>query len=191
MKFRLLHVSRKLKCNEFRGYAKFFQTILTNSYNPCYCIPSLYYLVVSKELMKKRIIALLIISGLICIAYFWLVTTLDWKEESRKKSPEEDIAAFHMQSTSEAGLAPYGDHVVLVPRYKLLGQYYTSPVFAGYCGQEFDCQWIDRQTLEITCTAEKIIKQEISSIGISIKYKIVNKATHNNRLKNDAQKRAS
>jgi len=139
--------------------------------------------------MKKRItIALLIVIGLTCGAYFWSVITLDWNEESRKKAPGGDIIAFHMQSRSEAGLAPYGDHIVLVPRYKLLGQYYTSPVFAGYCGQLLNYQWIDRQTLEITCTDEKIIRQEVSSNGISIKYIILNKAAHNNGLKSDARK---
>ena len=57
------------------------------------------------------------------------VITLDWKEESRKKAPGGDLIAFPMQSRSEAGLAPYGDHMVLVPRYKLLGPYHNRVPF--------------------------------------------------------------
>jgi len=122
---------------------------------------------------RKIIIALMIMIVLICGAYFLLVKTLDWKEESRKKAPGSNLIAFHMMSRSEAGPAPYGDHVMLVPRYELFGQYFISPVFAGYCGQTFEYQWIDRQTLEITCTDGKILKKESSSNGVNIKYKLL------------------
>jgi hypothetical protein len=115
--------------------------------------------------------------------------TTDWDEKSRRTAPDGAVTAFHMQAmTDAAGVAPYGDHVVVVPRYKLLGQYYTAPVFAGYC-EEFDYQWIDTQTLEITCTSggiwkspENIVKKESVAYGKTIKYLLKDVASHNTRL---------
>ena len=87
-----------------------------------------------------------------------------------------------MRSGSLAGVAPYGDHLVLVPKYRFFGQYYTSPVFAGYCGLTLDYRWIDSHKLEMICTAEKVKKKAVTSNGIEIKYNITEETAHNTRL---------
>jgi hypothetical protein len=129
---------------------------------------------------KRIIIAAIILLGLIVSSYVWLIRPLDWEQISKKKSPEGTVTAFHMQSKSEAGSAPYGDHIILVPKYRLLGQYYTRPIFAGYCGKDFDYEWTAPNALLISCTTDKVMKKEDNSNGIRIEYKIT--AAHNTRL---------
>ena len=45
--------------------------------------------------------------------YFWLAFPLDWETISYRKSPDGEMVAYHLKSNSEAGDAPYGDHIIL------------------------------------------------------------------------------
>lgn len=125
-----------------------------------------------KKIGVMAITAFIILIVFAVGAYLIILISLDWKELSRKRAPEGALVAFHMESMSEAGLAPYGCQVVLVPSYNLLGQYYTEPVFAGYCNIKY--QWVDSHTLQINygvdCKAEKIMRKLTNYEDINIKY---------------------
>ena len=143
--------------------------------------------VLNNKMKKKRIILVICVIVIsIAVGYEWLVAAVDWEERSMKKAPDGSVTAFYMQGMSDATLAPYGDHIVIVPPYKILGQYYVSPVFAGYCRDELEYKWIDRQTLQITCIneeiAENIVKKETVAYGKQIKYIFKDTASQNNRL---------
>jgi hypothetical protein len=74
---------------------------------------------------------------------------------------------------SEAGDAPYGDHIVLAPSFWPLGQYYGEVVFAGYCpgGPEF--RWLDEYHLKVTYQAGNVVKRTDTFGDIRIQYEIV------------------
>jgi len=82
------------------------------------------------------------------------------------------MVAYYLQSKSEAGEAPYGDHVVLAPRYLPFGQYYSETIFAAYCVDELQYRWLDNQKLSIKCEAEKVIKKSGSYKDLTIEYQI-------------------
>ena len=54
------------------------------------------------------LVAAFMVSGL----YFWFIFPLDWQILTSNKAPEGVLVAHHLQSTSEVGEAPYGDHIV-------------------------------------------------------------------------------
>ena len=119
----------------------------------------------------------MIIGGL----YFWLIFPLDWQTVDRKKAPEGGWVAYHLKSMSEAGEAPYGDHLVLAPSYWPFGQYYGEVIFAGYCGGRPEFRWLGKHQLRIECSAEKVMKRMDSYKDVHIQYEIVEE-TPPNRL---------
>ena len=80
--------------------------------------------------------------------------------------------AFVMESRSEAGVAPYGEHVVIRPSWHFFGQYFIEPVFAGYCRGGVRLNWSSNQALVIQCRAERIVKQAQEADGVRIEYVI-------------------
>ena len=66
-----------------------------------------------KRIAKVILLAALILGGL----YSWLIFPLDWRTISSRKAPEGWWVAYHLKSMSEAGEAPYGDHLILAPSY--------------------------------------------------------------------------
>jgi hypothetical protein len=100
--------------------------------------------------------------------YYMMVS--GWSVGSRKSAPEGSLVAYHMLSKSEDGLAPYGDYVVLVSKYKLFSQYFSEPVFAGYCSKMVELQWLDYRTLQLNCNAARIVKQSPNFKHVEIKY---------------------
>lgn len=112
--------------------------------------------------------------------YFWLILPLNWQTISGKKHPEGVWVAYHIQSMSEAGEAPYGDHLVLAQSYWPLGQYYGEVVFAGYCTGGLQYRWLDAHQLHIECNAERVLKRIDAFEGVRIQYDIVKKTLHNN-----------
>jgi hypothetical protein len=104
---------------------------------------------------------------------------LSWQTVASKKAPEGRWVAYHLQSVSEAGVAPYGDHLVLAPSYWPLGQYYGEVVFAGYCGGGPEFQWLDKHQLRIKCRAKKVMKRMAAFKEVNIRYEIVEEIPHN------------
>lgn len=106
----------------------------------------------------------MILTGL----YFWLVFTLDWETKSYKKAPGGEVVAYHLQSKSEAGDAPYGDHTILARNFWPLGQYYEKTVFAAYCTGGPKYRWLNNHLLQIECETEKVIKKVEVFKGVHI-----------------------
>jgi len=92
---------------------------------------------------------------------------------SYKKSPGGDVVAYHLQSKSEAGYAPYGDHIILAQNYWPLGQYYGKIVFAAYCTGGPKYRWLNSHLLQIECDTEKVIKTMEVFNDVHIQYKNV------------------
>jgi hypothetical protein len=115
---------------------------------------------IHKKLLLFAFLAVVLLVGIVA----GITITHDWHQESSISSPDGLYKAFHMRSRSEAGEAPYGDHIVLVPSWMILGQYFKSSVFAGYCGG-IQYKWNSNDTLCIKCDGTKIIKK-LSNYGI-------------------------
>ena len=105
--------------------------------------------------------------------YFWLVFPLDWETKSYKKSPDGKLLAYCLQSRSEAGDAPYGDHIILTSSYLPFGQYYGDTIFAAYCEGGHKYVWLNNQMLQIECNAEKVMKKVEVLDDVHIQYKII------------------
>ena len=83
------------------------------------------------------------------------------------------MVAYHLQSNSEAGDAPYGDHIILARNYWPLGQYYGETVFAAHCNDEPKYRWLNNNLLRIECETEKVMKKIEALDEIHIQYKVV------------------
>jgi hypothetical protein len=102
--------------------------------------------------------------------YFWLVFPLKWETKSYKKAPDGEVVAYHLQSRSEAGDAPYGDHIILARNYWPLGQYYGETVFAAYCTDAPKYRWLNSHLLQIECETEKVMKKMEVLNDVHIQY---------------------
>ena len=69
------------------------------------------------------------------------------------------MMAYYLKSGSEAGDAPYGDHIILVSNYWPFGQYYGETIFAAYCEGGPKYMWLSNQLLQIECKTEKVMKK--------------------------------
>lgn len=127
-----------------------------------------------KLIAKGFLLAALIVGGL----YFWFLFPLDWETVDSKKDPEGGWVAYYLQSKSEAGEAPYGDHLILAPSYWPLGQYYGEVVFAGYCDGGPEFRWLDKHQLLIDCKSAKVMKKMNTFKEVLIQYEIVGGTPH-------------
>ena len=109
---------------------------------------------------------------------FWLVFPFSWETQSYKKSPDGEMRAYHLRSTSESGEAPYGDHIVLARNYWPFGQYLGDTVFAGYAVGVIKYRWLTSHLLLIECETEKIVKQIEKVNHIHIQYNLI-RPNHN------------
>jgi hypothetical protein len=80
--------------------------------------------------------------------YFRIVFSLDWETISLKKSPDSKIVAYYLESGSEAGAAPYGDHIILASNYLPFSQYYGDTSFAAYCEGGRTYMWLNNHMLK-------------------------------------------
>jgi hypothetical protein len=120
-------------------------------------------------------IVVLVLAGL----YFSLVFTLDWETISYKKAPGGKMVAYHLRSKSEAGDAPYGDHIILTYNYWPLGQYYGETAFAAYCTGGPNYRWLNNHLLQIECETEKVTKRIEVLNDVHIQYKDHRGTLHN------------
>jgi hypothetical protein len=81
--------------------------------------------------------------------------------------------AYYLQSRSEAGGAPYGDHIILTSSYLPFGQYYRDTIFAAYCESGPKYMWLNNQMLQIECKAEKVMKKVEVLDDVHIQFKII------------------
>lgn len=121
---------------------------------------------IHKKLLLFAFLAVVLLVGIVA----WITITHDWHQESSISSPDGRFRAFYMRSRSEAGEAPYGDHIVLVPSWMILGQYFKASVFAGYCERGVQYKWNSNDTLCIKCDGTKIIKKISKHGSIKIEY---------------------
>jgi len=103
----------------------------------------------------------------------WFVFVLDWETESYKKTPDGKMVAYHLQSTSGAGDAPYGDHIILAPNYLPLGKYCGKTVFAAYCTRDPQYHWLDNHLLLIECTTEEVVTKLDDLDDVHIRYTLM------------------
>ncbi|MEM9741076.1 MAG: hypothetical protein AAF918_00190 [Pseudomonadota bacterium] len=95
----------------------------------------------------------------------WIGTSarsLDWNEQSRVASPDARHALVHYQSTSEAGHAPYGDHLVLESSAGFGGRSSSAIVFAGFC-ETLDIGWTDA-VVRIACPTNEPIATSVDRL---------------------------
>jgi hypothetical protein len=123
-----------------------------------------------RPIYKKYLLSAFVAIASLGVLSVWITTNIDWHEESSILSPDGSVRAFYMRSGSEAGDAPYGDHVVLVPSWMLLGQYFRTSVFAGYCNVGVQYGWHSNDTLCIKCDGTKIMKKLSKYGSINIEY---------------------
>lgn len=84
----------------------------------------------------------------------WTTFRLDWSDIGAIRSPDGRIVASILRSRSESALAPYGEHVVLTPRWRTSTRTMSEPIFAGYCKGGVRVAWIAEGRLSISCNAE-------------------------------------
>src|SRR5436309_5238698 len=113
---------------------------------------------------------------------------LDWTTESHAQSPDGRITAYHLASRSEAGDAPYGDHIVLASSYLPFGQYYGQVVFAGYCESGPKYVWKTERQLQISCETDTVKKRIETFKEVQIEYQIIMRKPHNQALLRRARK---
>jgi hypothetical protein len=123
-----------------------------------------------RPIYKKLLLSAFVAIASLGVILVWITTNIDWHEESSILSPDRSLRAFLMRSGSEAGEAPYGDHVVLVPSWMILGQYFRPSIFAGYCNGGVRYNWTSRDTLCIKCDGAKIMKRLSKYGSINIEY---------------------
>ena len=76
---------------------------------------------------------------------------LDWEKMSSEKSPDGKYTIEYYRSKSEAGHAPYGDHLVIESWTSFPSPNSGETFFAGYCGNEFTFEWVGNDKIEISC----------------------------------------
>ena len=114
--------------------------------------------------------------------YVWLILPLDWTTESHAQSPDGRTTAYHLASSSEAGDAPYGDHIVLASSYLPFGQYYGQVVFAGYCVSGPKYVWKTERHFQIRCETNTVKKRIETFKEVQIEYQIIMRKPPNQAL---------
>ncbi len=129
--------------------------------------------------MTKRVVLASILGSVIVLsaAYLWFFKDLDWELISQMKSPDGRIIAKHLRSKDDGvGIAPYGDHLFLVPsglsRFRGRGEL----VFGSYCQKGLNYAWESNIRLRISCDIDPrhhgIPKFFGSAQGVDINYEI-------------------
>ena len=107
--------------------------------------------------------------------FVYVALTSTYKTVSIENSPDNKFRAYHVNSISEGGTAPYGKHIFISSWYQPFPYLYLDPVFAGYCIGKPDVQWNSSQSLiiEINVKEKKsIIVQKSGYKGVKISYQI-------------------
>lgn len=104
--------------------------------------------------------------------FLWLALPLDWETVRSYRSPGGQWTAYHLRSRSEAGDAPYGDHVVLSPGNQPLGRFFGEVVFAAYCMDGAGIHWLADSVLQVQCRADRVVKRLPSLDGVTIRYRV-------------------
>jgi hypothetical protein len=101
-------------------------------------------------------ISLLFLS--IAALIIFLLLQYNYKTVSIVSSPDNHFKAYHIDSMSEAGAAPYGTHIYIASWWQHFPQLYLEPVFAGYCIGKPVVKWANSQELmiEINVKEKKI-----------------------------------
>ena len=119
---------------------------------------------------------------MVLVGLYLLLVPPTWETISYKKAPDSEVVAYHRQSRSEAGDAPYGDHIILARNFWLFGPYYGETVFAAYCTRELKYRWLSSHLLQIECETEKVMKKIEVLNDVYIQYKDFKRKPHNNGM---------
>ena len=126
------------------------------------------------DLMKRfaRVAALIVAFCVLLLGttHAWLVVHIDWNTVAEYESPDGRHVLYHMQSTSEAGHAPYDDNFVLSTAWHPFGRYWGATVMAGYCEGDTKVSWLDNNKLVIQCAGYDVKKDlhVVQHMGINI-----------------------
>ncbi len=133
------------------------------------------------RLAKTTGIALAIAAVIFGVAVAWLFSDLDWKVTNAVPSPSGAVIASVLESKSEAGAAPYGQHLVLTPRWKVFFRTLSEPSFAGYCvNGSVTITWLSETKLTVSCESrtDRVVLQRSHWRHVDIEYAInVKRAT--------------
>lgn len=116
-------------------------------------------------------IAVVILLGLGAYSAQRLLMRLDYRVVSSKPSPNGNWMAFEIDSTSEGGQAPYGQHVVLCQKNRINTPDEGYVVFAGYCEQPLTYSWPTNEILSIECSSKEkspVRTSVVKAFGIAV-----------------------
>lgn len=100
-----------------------------------------------------------------------LLDGMDYELVSSASSPDGQIIVSELHSSSEAGHAPYGQHLVL-SRKKITRPGEEHVIFAGYC-KSLSYSWASNTEIVVSCESsntDAIKTKSIKALGIEIKY---------------------
>lgn len=75
--------------------------------------------------------------------------------KSNKTSPSGEYTVYQIESVSEEGNAPYGQHLVLTDKKFVMRPEDGKVIFAGYCKTPLVYEWKSDQQISIQCTPDK------------------------------------
>lgn len=85
----------------------------------------------------------------------YLLTGTEYSLKSKKISPLGRNTIYELQSNSEQGHAPYGQHLVLSSWMPVRSPDDGYVVFAGYCNQKFEYTWESEREVSIKCKSNE------------------------------------
>jgi len=124
----------------------------------------------------KKNVTIILLSAIIALyALFRLLMvvlpSLDYEKQSSKTSPNGNSELTLFQSQSEAGHAPYGEHLVLHSTRKVLNPDKGHVIFAGYCESGLDYSWKSDKEIVVKCAPSgkvPILTSSTIAYGVSI-----------------------
>lgn len=89
-------------------------------------------------------------------------------------SPDGSLKVLVFWNLSEGGAAPYGYHVSLSRWYVPSKLSFNSPFFAGYCRERPEIEWLNSQSIKLSCslTREPVLRSEFIS-GVEVSYSLI------------------
>lgn len=118
---------------------------------------------------------LLAVVGLFILWHFsgYMLSGFDYSIVSKGASPSGHLTLYEVESLSEGGHAPYGQHLVLSSgSVRKPDDGYV--VFAGYCYQPLSYSWKSDEHISVTCKVkDKIDTRTKAEIVQGIKVEVV------------------
>lgn len=119
---------------------------------------------------------LLTVVGLFILWHFggYMLTGFDYSVVSKGASPSGHLKLYEVESLSEGGHAPYGQHLVLSSSGSVRKPEDGYVVFAGYCDRPLSYSWKSDEHISVTCKVnDKIDTRTKAEVVQGIKVEVV------------------